>query len=112
MPNPKHQNAQIEEFSILVTKNLKSKNCLTKVLRNDLIFQIASSSDHMSITNLRNARLNNFELRNFLREFNEKCFAVFGQSNCVIYLVWYRSLLLFQEFSSIILFIYGMALRF
>ena len=51
----------MEEFSILLIKNLESKNYLPKVPRNDLIFQIVSSSDHMSITNLRNVRLNNFE---------------------------------------------------
>ena len=51
----------MEEFSILLIKNLKAKNYLRKVTRNDLIFQIASSSDHVSIRNLRNVRLNNFE---------------------------------------------------
>ena len=51
----------MEEFSILLIKNLKAKNYLPKVTRNDLIFQIASSSDHVSIRNLRNVRLNNFE---------------------------------------------------
>ena len=45
------------------------------------------------------------ELRNFLREFTEKCFVVFGQSSRAIYLTWYRSLLFFWEFSSIIPFI-------
>ena len=44
----------MEELSILLIKNLKSKNDLPKVFRNDLIFQIASSS-------LGNVRLNNFE---------------------------------------------------
>ena len=43
-------------------------------------------------------------LRNFLREFTEKCFAVFDQSSCAIYLMWYRPLLFFWGFSSIILF--------
>ena len=51
----------MEEFSILLIKNLKAKNYLRKVTRNNLIFQIASSSDHVSIRNLRNVRLNNFE---------------------------------------------------
>ena len=51
----------MEEFSILLIKKLKSKNNLPKAFRNDLIFQIASSSDLMSITNLGNVRLNNFE---------------------------------------------------
>ena len=46
----------MEEFSILLIKNN-----LHKAFRNDLIFQIASSSDLMSITNLGNARLNNSE---------------------------------------------------
>ena len=42
------------------------------------------------------------QLRNFPCEFTENCFAVFDQSSRVIYLMWYRSLLLFPEFSSII----------
>ena len=42
------------------------------------------------------------QIRNFPREFTEKCFAIFDQSSCVIYLMWYRSLLFFREFSSII----------
>ena len=42
------------------------------------------------------------QLRNFPREFTEKCFAVFDQSSCTIYLTWYRPLLFFWEFSSII----------
>ena len=42
------------------------------------------------------------QLRNFLREFTEKCFAVFDQLSCMIYLTWYWPLLFFWEFSSII----------
>ena len=42
------------------------------------------------------------QLRNFPREFTEKCFAVFDQSSHAIYLTWYRPLLFFWEFSSII----------
>ena len=42
------------------------------------------------------------QLRNFRRVFTEKCFAVFDQSGYVIYLTWYRLLLFFGEFSSII----------
>ena len=42
------------------------------------------------------------QLRNFLRVFTEKCFAVFDQSSCTIYLKWYPPLLLFWQFSSII----------
>ena len=42
------------------------------------------------------------QLRNFLHVFTEKCFAVFNQSGCAIYLTWYRPLLFFWEFSSII----------
>ena len=41
------------------------------------------------------------KLRNFPREFTEKCFAVFNQSGSAIYHT-YRSLLFFREFSSII----------
>ena len=37
-------------------------------------------------------------------EFTEKCFTVFGQSNCMIFLTWHQSLLFFWEFSSIITF--------
>ena len=44
------------------------------------------------------------QLRNFPCEFTEKCFAVFDQSSHAIYLMWYWSLLFFQEFSSIIYF--------
>ena len=55
------QNWYFYIFSLLLIKNLKSKNYLPKVSRNDLIFQIASSSNHMSIMKLRNVRLNNFE---------------------------------------------------
>ena len=51
----------MEEFSILLIKNLKAKNYLPKVTRNDFTFQIASSSNHVSIRNLCNVRLNNFE---------------------------------------------------
>ena len=42
------------------------------------------------------------QLRNFLHVFTEKCFAVFDQSSCAIYLTWYQPLLFFWEFSSII----------
>ena len=42
------------------------------------------------------------QLRNFPCEFTEKCFVVFDQSSCVIYLTWYRPLLFFWEFSSFI----------
>ena len=42
------------------------------------------------------------QLRNFLCVLTEKCFAVFDQSGCAIYLTWYRPLLFFWEFSSII----------
>ena len=41
------------------------------------------------------------QLRNFPREFTEKCFAIFDQSSCAIYL-WYWLLLFLREFSSII----------
>ena len=44
------------------------------------------------------------QLRNFPREFTEKCFVVFDQSSCAIYLKWYRPLLFFRECSSIITF--------
>ena len=44
------------------------------------------------------------QLGNFPRKFIEKYFAVFDQQNCVIYLTWYRSLLFFREFFSIIIF--------
>ena len=40
--------------------------------------------------------------RNFPRVLTEKCFVVFDQSGCAIYLTWYRPLLFFWEFSSII----------
>ena len=50
------------------------------------------------------ASLSSCQLRNFLRVFTEKCFAVFDLSGCVIYLTWYWPLLFFWEFSSIILF--------
>ena len=46
--------------------------------------------------------LTSCQLRNFPRESTEKCFAVFDQSSCAIYLTWYRPLLFFWEFSSII----------
>ena len=42
------------------------------------------------------------QLRNFPRQFTEKCFAVFDQSSCAVYLTWYRPSLLFCEFPSII----------
>ena len=42
------------------------------------------------------------QLRNFPREFTEKCFAVFDQSSHAIYLAWYWPLLFFWEFFSII----------
>ena len=35
------------------------------------------------------------QIRNFPREFTEKCFAIFDQSSCSIYLTWYRPLLYF-----------------
>ena len=44
------------------------------------------------------------QLRNFPCEFTENCFAAFDQSSCAIYLMWYRLLLFFLEFTSIILF--------
>ena len=45
------------------------------------------------------------QLRNFLPEFTEKCFAIFDQSTCAIYLTWYQPLLFFWEISSIIPFL-------
>ena len=33
--------------------------------------------------------LTSCQLRNIPREFTEKCFAVFDQSNCVIYIAWF-----------------------
>ena len=42
------------------------------------------------------------QLRNFPRRFTEKCFSVFDQSSCAIYLTWYRPLVFFWELSSII----------
>ena len=43
------------------------------------------------------------QLRHFpAREFTEMCFVVFDQSSFANYLTWYRSLLFFREFSSII----------
>ena len=45
------------------------------------------------------------QLRNFPHVFTEKCFAVFDQSSCTIYLMWYWPLLFFWEFSSVIPFI-------
>ena len=45
------------------------------------------------------------QLRNFPCVFTEKCFAVFYQSGCMIYLTWYQPLLFFWEFSSIISFL-------
>ena len=41
------------------------------------------------------------QLRNFVCEFTEKCFSIFDQSSCIIYLTWYWLLLVFWEFSSI-----------
>ena len=46
--------------------------------------------------------LTSCQLRNFLHVFTEKCFAVFDQSSWAIYLKWYRPLLFFWQFSSII----------
>ena len=54
----------------------------------------------VEITNQKNEKY--LYLRNFLRVFTEKCFAIFDQSGWVIYLTWYRPLLFFWEFSSII----------
>ena len=42
------------------------------------------------------------QLRNFRCEFTEKCFAVFDQSSCTIYLTWYQFRLFFWKFPSII----------
>ena len=42
------------------------------------------------------------QLSFFLCVFTEKCFAVFDQSSCTIYLMWYQLVLFFWEFSSII----------
>ena len=42
------------------------------------------------------------QLRNFPREFTEKCFSVFDQTSCASSLTWYLLLLFFWEFSSII----------
>ena len=50
------------------------------------------------------------QLRNFLCEFTEKCFAIFDQSSCTIYLTWYQLLLFFWEFSYHSF--YGKTLRF
>ena len=44
-------------------------------------------------------------LRNFPHVFTEKCFAVFDQSSCAIYLTWYRLLLFFWEFASVLSFV-------
>ena len=42
------------------------------------------------------------QLRNFPCEFIEKSFAILDQSSCAIYVTWYRPLLFFWEFPSII----------
>ena len=39
--------------------------------------------------------LSSCQLRNFPLEFTEKCFVVFDQSSCAIYLKWYGPLLFF-----------------
>ena len=49
------------------------------------------------------------QLRNFSHEFTEKCFAVFDQSNCAIYLMWYQPLLFLIFFYHSF---YGMTSRF
>ena len=49
--------------------------------------------------------LTSCQLGNFLHEFTGKCFAVFDQSSCTIYLTWYWPLLFVWEFSSIIPFV-------
>ena len=46
--------------------------------------------------------LTSCQLRNFLCEFTEKCFAIFDQSSHMIYLTWHWLFLFFWEFSSII----------
>ena len=46
--------------------------------------------------------LTSCQLRNFPCEYTEKCFAIFDQSGCAIYLTWYQPLLFFCEFFSII----------
>ena len=46
--------------------------------------------------------LGSCQLRNFPHVFTEKCFVVFDQSSCMIYLTWYWSFLFFREFSSVI----------
>ena len=46
--------------------------------------------------------LTSYQPRKFPSEFSEKCFAIFGQSDCAIYLMWSWSLLFFWKFSSII----------
>ena len=42
------------------------------------------------------------QIRHFLREFTENCFAIFDQSNCMFNLTWYELLLFFSEFFTII----------
>ena len=51
------------------------------------------------------------QLRNFLLEFTEKCFAILEQSNCVTYYTWFWSLLFFSGIFFYHSF-YGMAVRF
>ena len=43
-----------------------------------------------------------YQIRNLPRKFTENCFAIFDQPSSTIYITWYRLLLFFRKFSSVI----------
>ena len=79
---------------------MKSTTCIIEITnqKNEKYL----SEGRNPLTCLPSRFLASCQLRNFPREFTQKCFAVSDQSSCAIYLTWYRSLLFFCESSSII----------
>ena len=79
---------------------MKSTTCITEITNQKNEKYLSEGRNPLACLPPR--LLASCQLRNFPREFTEKCFAVFDQSSCAIYFMWYWPLLFFWEFSSII----------
>ena len=79
---------------------MKSTTCITEITNQNNAKYLSEGRNPLPYLPPR--LLASCQLRYFPREFTKKCFAVFDQSSCAIYLTWYRPLQFFCEFSSII----------
>ena len=101
-----HDTQKLLSQSSVNIKNWEESNKhLPKIKSTTCIIEITSQENEKYLRgeiHLLACLLTLWHLRNFPCEFTEKCFAVFDQSSHAIYLTWYRLLLFFREFSSVI----------